>query len=92
MMHVCRYGDIIPHTIDQRLITCVFLLLGVAVTGNLLGIISSMSLEAKQQQEHEKEVLLRMNSGEGEGEGSNCPSEQQLTGMLLFLYDSTGWL
>lgn len=50
------------------MITCMFLLLGVAVTGNLLGIVSSISLEAKQEQMKERQTLMRTTAREIEPE------------------------
>lgn len=39
------YGDIIPHSIDQRMITCTLIIVGVGVTANIVGILAALHVE-----------------------------------------------
>jgi len=39
------YGDIVPTTIDQRMWTCVFIVIGVGVTANLFGLVSAFYID-----------------------------------------------
>ena len=64
------YGDITPHTVDQRVFTCIFIIIGVGVTANMVGIIAAYYVEAEKTDEEEEEE---------EGEGASAPNQQSQT-------------
>lgn len=62
-----RYGDITPHGRNNKIFTCVFVLLGISLIGYCLSILGSVIVENDERMKHKhqkrvKRVIERMSS------------------------------
>lgn len=60
----CRFGDIVPTTPAQRTITSFFILIGICVAGNLIGVISAILTERHKRMTFQIQKLETQNEME----------------------------
>lgn len=76
------YGDILPTTPAEKVLTCLFLLVGVTITANAVGVIASMRVEREKRLQRE-----RSNSRSPESEFS-APSTRPFLRLMASIEES----
>jgi len=63
-IYLCRFGDIVPTTPAQRTFTSFFILIGICVAGNLIGVISAILTERNKRMAFQIQKLETQNEME----------------------------